>query len=275
MSGVRIAQLLLLVAMTALLLPGGATPAPAHAGGLSSSTSEARVLAIDPPVPGLDVRAVEFGARLRIENATGDTVIVEPLHGSQLAALPVVAPGAVRLLGRPAGPAAAAGDRPDGDRSAWTVPLRVGTSAASCSANSSGPRPRRRRCGWLGAGRAGRPGRRRRARGGRRLGRVALAAATVVVIGAHLLHVLRLRARSGGPALSAHAAQRRGYALLGWPLGAVGVWLTLRGRRRPAAVRRGRRALRASSSPRSTPSRSSTLSCRSRGVPISTGWWWR
>src|SRR5262245_19545137 len=108
--------------MTALLLPGGATPALAHAGGLSSSTSEARVLAIDPPVPGLDVRAVEFGARLRIENGTSDPVIVESPDGSPLAALPAVAPGAVAYWVDPRVTAAAAGDRPDGDRLAWSVP---------------------------------------------------------------------------------------------------------------------------------------------------------
>ena len=230
MSGVRIAQLLLLVAVTAFLLPGGATPALAHAGGLSSSSSEARVLAIDPPVPGLDVRAVEFGARLRIENGTGDTVVVEPPAGSRLAALPAVAPGAVAYWVDPRVTSAAAGDRPDGDRLAWSVPLRVGTSAATVRGEQFWPPPPATAlwvalalvalavpavAGVLGAG--------------RRLGRVALAAATVLVIGSHLLHVFGSAGVPEGQPYVLMLLSAAGYALLGWPLGAVGAWLTVRG----------------------------------------------
>jgi hypothetical protein len=228
--GVRIAQLLLLVVFTALLLPGGATPALAHAGGLSSSSSEARVLAIDPPLPGLDVRAVEFGARLRIENATGETVVVEPPPGSQLAALPVVAPGTVGYWADPRVTSAAAGDRPDGDRLAWAVPLRAGPTAVTVRGEQFWPPPPATSL-WVGlalvalavpavAGVLG---------AGRRPGRVVLAAATVVVIGAHLLHVFGSAGVPAGQPYALMLLSASGYALLGWPLGAVGAWLTVRG----------------------------------------------
>jgi len=74
------------VGLALLLLPAGATPALAHAGGLTSSASEATVVGLDPPVPGLRVRAVEFGARLRLDNGTGVPVVVD--------AGPTVEPGA-------------------------------------------------------------------------------------------------------------------------------------------------------------------------------------
>jgi hypothetical protein len=226
----RIMRFLLLVALTALLLPGGATPALAHAGGLTSSSSEARVLAIDPPVPGLDVRAVEFGARLRVDNATGDTVVVEPLPGSQLSGLPVVAPGGRAYWTDPRVTAAAAGERPDGDRVAWAVPLRVGATAVTVRGEQFWP-PGPATAQWVGvallalavpavAGVLG---------AARRWGRVVLAVATVAVIGAHLVHVLGSAGVPEDQQYPLMLLSAAGYALLGWPLGAVGAWLTVRG----------------------------------------------
>ena len=106
--------------------PRRSTPAYAHAGGLTSAPSEARVLAVEPPVTGLDVQAVEFGARLRIGNGTAVPVVVEPLPGSALSGLPTVAPGARAWWSDPRITAAAAHARPPGDRLDWAVPLQVG-----------------------------------------------------------------------------------------------------------------------------------------------------
>ena len=230
MAGVWIVRLLLLVTVTALLLPGGATPADAHAGGLSSASSEARVVALAPPVPGLDVRAVEFGARLRVENDTGDVVVVEPLPGSPPSALPVVAPGGVAYWSDPRVTAAAGESRSEGDRLAWSVPLRVGATPVTVRGEQFWPPPPAAAL-WVGlallalavpavAGVLG---------AGRRWGRVVLAAATVVVIGAHLLHVFGSAGVPEDQPYPLMLLSAAGYALLGWPLGAVGAWLTVRG----------------------------------------------
>jgi hypothetical protein len=47
-----------------------------------------------PPVPGLSVAVIEGGARLRIDNGTGETVDVRPAVVGARAAEPVIAPGA-------------------------------------------------------------------------------------------------------------------------------------------------------------------------------------
>lgn len=223
-------RLLPLVAFTALLLPGGATPALAHAGGLTSSSSEARVLAIDPPIPGLDVRAVEFGARLRVDNGTADTVVVEPLPGSQLSGLPVVAPAGRAYWTDPRVTTAAARGRPNGDGVAWAVPLRVGATTVTVRGEQFWPPPPAT-AQWVGvallalaapavAGVLG---------AARRWGRVVLAVATVAVIGAHLVHVLGSAGVPEDQPYPLMLLSAAGYALLGWPLGAVGAWLTVRG----------------------------------------------
>lgn len=230
MVGARIGRVLLLAVVVVLLLPGGATRATAHAGGLSSASSEARVLAVDPPVPGLEVRAVEFGARLRVDNGTGTTVVVEPLPGSVRSGLPTVAPGGRAYWSDPRITAAAAAPRPDGDRLAWAVPLSVGGAAVTVRGEQHWPPPPSAVLWWalallalavpalvgvLGAG--------------RRWGRLALAGATAVVIGAHLVHVLGSAGVPEDRAYPVMLLSAAGYALLGWPLGAVGAWLTVQG----------------------------------------------
>ena len=131
----------LLAAVVALLLPAAAAPAFAHAGGLTSAPSEARVLAVEPPVPGLDVQAVEFGARLRLDNGTAVPVVVEPLPGSALSGLPTVAPGDRAWWSDPRITAAAARDRPAGDRLGWAVPLQVGDEAVTIRGEQYWPPP--------------------------------------------------------------------------------------------------------------------------------------
>lgn len=222
-------RLLLLVGLVGLLLPGGATPATAHAGGLSSATSEARVLALDPPVPGLDVRAVEFGARLRIDNGTGAYVVVEPLPGSALSGLPTVAPDGRAYWTDPRVVAAAAGMRPDSDRLAWAVPLRVGDAAVMVSGEQYWPPPPSAALWWTVAlfalavpalvGVLGAP---------RRWGRTALAAATLVVLGAHVVHVVGSAGVPEDQPYPLMLLSAAGYALLAWPLGGLGAWLTVR-----------------------------------------------
>ncbi|WP_214405205.1 hypothetical protein [Pseudonocardia lacus] len=216
--------------LVVLLLPATAAPAGAHAGGLSSSSSEAVVLAVRPPVPGLDVRAVEFGARLRVDNGTGSTVVVEPVPGSVVSGLPTVAPGGTASWADPRITAAAAAERPAGDVSTWAVPLLVDDRPVTVHGEQRWPPPPPAGLWWAAAALAmlvpavaGVLG------AGRRWGRYALAGATAVVIAAHLLHVL---GSAGVPQDQPYALMllsAAGYALLGWPLGAIGAWQTLRG----------------------------------------------
>ena len=230
MTAVRIGRVLLLAGLVLFLLPGGATAAAAHAGGLSSSSSEARVLAVEPPVAGLDVRAVEFGARLRIDNGTGETVVVLPLPGSQLSGLPVVPPGGRAYWSDPRITTAAATERRAGDRLAWAVPLRVGEAVVTVRGEQYWPPPPAAALWWtvallalavpalagvLGAGRRG--------------GRLVLAGATLVVLGAHLLHALGSAGVPEDQSYPLMLLSAAGYALIGWPLGAAGAWLTVRG----------------------------------------------
>jgi hypothetical protein len=221
----------LVAAIVALLLPAAAAPASAHAGGLTSAPSEARVLAIEPPVPGLEVQAVEFGARLRLDNGTGVPVVVEPLPGSQLSGLPNVAPGGRAWWSDPRITAAAANPRPAGDRLGWAVPLQVGDEEVTVRGEQYWPSPPPAGLWWAatlvalaGIALAGFRG------AGRRWGSVVLAVATGVVAVAHLLHVVGSALVPQDRAFAAMLLSAAGYALLGWPLAAAGAWLTLRGR---------------------------------------------
>ena len=62
------------------------TPASAHAGGLTATDARGQVVAVTPAVPGLEVTAIEDGARLRLRNGTATPVTVP---GADL----VIAPG--------------------------------------------------------------------------------------------------------------------------------------------------------------------------------------
>lgn len=243
-----LAALLLSVAAPALaagaVAAGPAGPAPvgpgpagsvlvvlAHAGGLTSAASEARVLGVEPAVPGLDVAAVEFGARLRLVNGTDEVVVVEPLPGSALSGLPVVAPGGTAYWVDPRVRAVAEAPRPDGGAAPWRVPLRVGDSAVTIVGEQRFPPPPPAGLWLLAAALAlvataavGVLGARRR------WGPSVLVVLTCTVLGAHLVHVLGSAAVPEDRSYPLMALSAAGYALLGWPIGASGAWLTLRGR---------------------------------------------
>ncbi|NMI01275.1 hypothetical protein [Pseudonocardia acidicola] len=226
-----IARGVLLVLLVAILFPGAAGVASAHAGGLSSSASEPRVLRIDPPVPRLDVRVVEFGARLCLDNGTALPVVVEPLPGSQLSGLPAVAPGARAYWTDPRITMAAARRLPAGERVGWTIPLRVGDQAVAVRGEQFWPPPPSA-AAWWGAALAALiiPAVAGIAGAARRWGRVVLAVATGVVLVAHLVHVLGSAVVPEDRNVVVMVLSAAGYALLGWPLGGFGIALTLRGR---------------------------------------------
>jgi hypothetical protein len=225
------ARLLLLAALVALLLPAGATPAAAHAGGLTSAASTSRVVALDPPLPGLDVRAVEFGARLRIDNAAALPVVVEPLPGSAVSGLPVVQPGGRAYWIDPRVLRAASTEPPPGaDRVAWTVPLRAGDVLVLVLGEQLWPPPPAP--GWWAVALAALliPALAGVLGAARPWGRRVLAASMAVVLAAHLVHVLGSALVPEDRPYPLMLLSAAGYALLGWPLGAAGGWLALRGR---------------------------------------------
>ncbi|MEV6342715.1 hypothetical protein [Actinoplanes sp. NPDC051851] len=67
-------RLLVLPAVVAAVLLGSAAPASAHAGGLVATDARSEVVAVTPAVPGLTVRTIEDGARVRLVNHTGAVV---------------------------------------------------------------------------------------------------------------------------------------------------------------------------------------------------------
>ncbi|MGI8815886.1 MAG: hypothetical protein ACR2G2_11610 [Pseudonocardia sp.] len=233
----------LALALVALLGTGplvGAGVAWAHAGGLTSATSEPVVLGVEPVVPGLDVAVVEFGTRLRIANGSGQPVAVLPPPGTTVNALPVVAPAATAFWADPRIAWAAAHPRPAEGALAWRIPLRVGDTPVTVYGQQRWPPPPAAGLWWLLTGVAiavpaalvalatRRPG-----LAGWRSGlvaRVVLAGATVVVICAHLVHIY-------GSALVPAQGQviwlflsAAGFAVVAWPMGLIGAYTTLRGR---------------------------------------------
>jgi hypothetical protein len=220
-----LASVAFVAGLALLLLPAAATPASAHAGGLRSAASAATVVGLDPAVPGLRVAAVEFGARLRLDNGTGSTVVVEPGPG-----LPAVEPGGTAYWADPRVTAAAAQPRPAGDRASWSVPLRVGGQVVTVRGEQVWPAPPPAALWWaLTALAAAVPAVAGVLGAGRRWGRFVLAAATGVLIAAHLTHVLGSAGVPQDQPYPLMLLSASGYALLGWPLGALGAWLTARG----------------------------------------------
>lgn len=244
---IRRVGVLIGLAVVAMLSTGplvGAGEAWAHAGGLTSSSSEPVVLGIEPAVPGLQVSVVEFGARLRIVNGTPARISVQPTSGSVVNALPVVAPGASAYWADPRIAFAAAQPRPPEGRTAWTIPLRVGPDQdddVTVLGEQRWPSPPAAGLWWLllavmvvipagvvavctRAGRRGGAG----TGTGLTVGRVVVAMSTLVVIVAHIVHIY-------GSALVPVQGEviwlflsAAGFAVVAWPIGIAGAYATLR-----------------------------------------------
>ncbi|GAA2684469.1 hypothetical protein [Actinoplanes palleronii] len=69
-------RLAVLTAVAAALVLGSAGPAAAHAGGLVATDARSRVVTVTPAIAGLQVVAIEDGAKLRLTNNTGGPVTV-------------------------------------------------------------------------------------------------------------------------------------------------------------------------------------------------------
>ncbi|WP_433556583.1 hypothetical protein ACQPWY_31110 [Pseudonocardia xinjiangensis] len=214
-----------------LFLPLGAGVAAAHGGGAGApGTSIPRVLAVEPAVPGLALVVIEGGTRLRLDNHTGVTVAVLPPPDSLRGQEPLVPTGSSaawadsRLAGAPAAP-------PRDGTSAWLVPLLVGDQQVVVHGDRTWPAPPLAVPWWsvtvaaalgtfsLGAAAA--------ERGRHSTAATAVAGVTVLVVGAHVLHVIGSSLVLDRPASVGVVLAAAGIGVLCWVLGGLGVALTL------------------------------------------------
>jgi hypothetical protein len=250
----RLITIALISAFVALVSDGVAW---AHAGGLTSSSNEPVVIGLQPAVPGLTVNVVESGARLRLANRTGRRVAVVPPPGTVLNSLPVVDPGDDALWTDPRIVAASTAARPPEARLDWRIPLRVGDTPVSLVGEQRWPPPPNAGLWWLltaGAlalpvglvalggrswGRrprnlATRPAESSDSRGTRggvsAVGRWTVAVATAMVMGAHVVHMYGSALVVAQGTLIWVFLAAAGFAVVGWPIGVAGAWLTARGR---------------------------------------------
>ncbi|WP_328477516.1 hypothetical protein OHA21_24705 [Actinoplanes sp. NBC_00393] len=211
--------------VSGVALAGAAGPADAHAGGLTATDSRGRVVTVTPAVPGLDVVAIEDGARLRLRNGTTGPVTVVAGGGSATPA--VVAPGdELTWIDERATPDGRA--VPAGEVVPWTVPLDAnGTSVLVTGelVGEQGPAPA---LWWAAAALTGvavflLARRLRRAD-------LLLAAAGLVAAAASIGHVAgsTMAVESAPPAGTFLSAA--GINLLAWPLLIGGAVTALRGR---------------------------------------------
>ena len=230
-------RLVVIVGLAVLAMLGtgplvGAGTAWAHAGGLTSSPSEPVVLSIDPPVPGLSVTVVEFGARQRLVNDTDRPVAVLPPPASAVNALPVVAPHDSVLWSDPRIAFAANQPRPPDSRLPWEIPLKVGDTPVTVHGEQRWPPPPAAGIWWLLTFLAIATPAALVALGVRRSTRFArfvLAATTAVVVCAHLVHVYGSALVPAQGAVIWLFLGAAGFAVVAWPIGAAGVYQTLRG----------------------------------------------
>jgi hypothetical protein len=187
-----ISRALVASAIPFLLLPFLAGPAWAHSGGLEPEPFLPRVLAVEPPVPGLTVAVVEGGARLSLVNDTARPVEVRPAApNGPPGEEPVVPPGGRAHWADPRVAASAVQRPADGAAVPWTVPLRVGDEPVLVHGDTVWPPPPATAGWWaatLGLAAAttvlGSVAVRRRAAA------LAVAGLATVAVGAHLVHVL-------------------------------------------------------------------------------------
>lgn len=211
------------------LLPVGGGVALAHSGGLEPRPSLPMILGVHPPVAGLTVEVIEAGARLRIDNGTGATVDVAPPPDAARRLEPIVPPGGTARWADPRVDAAefAAGPAEAG----WTIPLTVGEQAVTIRGMQVFPPPPATGLWWLATALA--------AVGAtvlgalavsRRPAAVATAGLTLVVVGAHVVHVLGASLVPEGQPYPMVVLGTAGIGLAAWLFGALGAALALTGR---------------------------------------------
>jgi hypothetical protein len=181
-----------------------ATPAQAHAGGLTPQDHLSRVTAIDPPLPGVTATMVNHGTQVEIRNG-GSTAITVADH--------VVAPGETYRF---------RDERTTAPQ--WELPL--GTSVIKGRVDTTpGPNP----LWWLLFTAA-------LAVGGYFLGRgrALLAVGAIAVTAAHAWHAVGAALAVTGQSFVPLLIGASGVGLVAWPLAAVAVVAAVR--RKPATA---------------------------------------
>jgi hypothetical protein len=210
---------------TAGLLLAGASPAAAHAGGLTATNARSTVVSVTPATAGLVVEAIEDGARLRLRNGTAFPVAVPAGGGAATPA--VVAPGGeVTWIdtrstpdGRAVGP---------GERQAWSLGLDVGGNPVTVAGELVGERPPASLPWWVAVvvTAVGVPVMSRRLR----RPDLALTAAGLAAMAASVVHVIGSTLAVESAPLLGTFLSACGINLLNWPLIVGGAVAVLRGR---------------------------------------------
>jgi hypothetical protein len=208
--------------LAVLLLPFGGGIAAAHGGAdPEPGPSLPRVLSVEPAVAGLSVTVVEGGLRLRLDNETGADVDVRPPAGAPREAEPVVPAG---------GSAAWADPRMAGD-GGWSVPLLVGDRTVTVRGDRVHPAPPQPVPWWsatvFAAAATFCVGALAVERGRRSRAAVAAAGITVLVVGAHVVHVVGSAAVLPVPLSPSTVLGAAGLGVGCWLLGVAGAALTL------------------------------------------------
>jgi hypothetical protein len=211
------------------LLLAWASPAAAHAGGLVATDARSHVVALSPAVPGLEVTAIEDGARLRLRNHTTGPVGV-PAGGG--AATPAVVAAGQELTwidtrSTPEGRSLGAGAT-----QAWSLVLDVGGTPVTVTGELVGARPPSPVPWWLAAVLLAVAvplvARRSRRPGG------LLAATGLVAMAASITHVAGSTLAVESAPMAGTFLSAAGINLLAWPLILGGAVTVFRGR--PAGV---------------------------------------
>jgi hypothetical protein len=212
------------VVLTLFMMLTAASPAWAHAGGLSPTGVRSEALAVSPPVPGLTVAVIEDGARLQVRNHTGAPVEIPPGDGQADAVTVAIGESVAWIdarattLGRDLGPLTTA---------RWSVPMTVGAVPVTVTGLFVAEPPPAALGWWLATGgigaalfvltkRAPRPN-------------LLLAAAGLVTVVASLVHVVGATLAVESAPLWGTFLDATGIGLLVWPLVAVAAVGALRG----------------------------------------------
>lgn len=118
------------VVLTLVMMLAAASPAWAHAGGLSPTGVRSEALAVTPEVPGLTIAVIDGGARLRVGNGTGAPVEIPPGGGQ---ADPVRVPAGESFTLIDARSTTLERDLGAATAARWSVPMTVGAVPVTVS----------------------------------------------------------------------------------------------------------------------------------------------
>ncbi|MFC7528309.1 hypothetical protein [Actinoplanes sp. GCM10030250] len=206
-------------------LAATAAPAAAHAGGLTATDSRGSVVSISPATPGLEIVAIEDGARLRLRNGTTGPITVSAGGGAATPA--VIAAGDdltwIDERATPDGRRVAAGRTVE-----WTIPLDANGIPVTVTGVLTGENPPLAPLWWVASALTGvvlilLARRLRRAD-------LLLAAAGTIAAAASITHVAGSTLAVESAPLAGTFLSAAGVNLLAWPLLIGGAITAIRGR---------------------------------------------